>query len=184
MCPREVRSCRILGLASAAMIADRSEMFPEASFPALEIHRHCVCKRIDLERGKHHASFEPLESRTQPPHSRLVVSSRKLNMLHPFRKIERAPRTQPEIRALSDPRLRSDLPIKIGALLRNVRRMRDRSLPAYLPVPRARQHRPSQCPVASNSPIKLRKSARSRTESNSLLFANRSLSLNPAAKAW
>ena len=105
-----------LGLASAAMIADRSEMFPEASFPLLRftatVSENVLTLNVESTTRSSSPSSLGLSRRTRALSFRL----RKLNMLHPFRKMSATPRTQPEIRALSDPRLRSDLPIKIGAL--------------------------------------------------------------------
>ena len=172
-----------LGLASAAMIAERSEIFPEASFPVLRFTATVSANVFTLNVESTTRSSSPsslgLSRRTRALSFRL----RKFNMLHPFRKMSAHHGRNPKFGRYQ---IRAAPATYRSRSVRSPERPANahRSLPAYLPVPRARQHRPSQCPVASNSPIKLRKSARSRTESNSLLFANRSLSLNPAAKAW
>jgi hypothetical protein len=67
---------------------------------------------------------------------------------------------------------RKDQPTRISALSGTSGEFA--TIPAFEPVPLSRQHRPSQCGFRSNFAISSRKSARSRTESNSLPLANRS----------
>ena len=126
----------------------------------LEVHRHRVEHGVDVERGEDHAAFEPLEPGRSRRTLALSFRFRKLNMLHPFREIERTPRTQPELRELKDPRLRQ------GPINEDQRSPGTSgefaTIPAFKRVPLARRHRLSQCGFVSNSAINLRKSAQSR----------------------
>src|SRR5262249_49479888 len=107
---------------------------------------------------------------------------RKLNMAHLSGKLGAHRGRNPKIGSWRIRTARKDLPMEIGELAGTSGEFAP--LPAFDLMPLARRHPVCQCFFASNSAINLRKSARSRTELKSLLLANRSWSLKPAATAF
>ena len=89
---------------------------PECVRARLEIDRNGVLERVDVERARCHAAFETLESRTQPPHSRLLVPLSRTQHVAPLREMSAHHGRNPKFGSVKIRAARRDLPMRISAL--------------------------------------------------------------------